>query len=314
MKIHKDLNSIEKIRNPILTVGTFDGVHVGHQSIIERIKDIAKEKDGESVLLTFHPHPRMVLFPDDDSLKLINTIEEKTALLESFGLDHVITIPFEKEFSRITPVQYVRDILVNKIGIHTIVIGYDHHFGRNRQGNLALLKELSPLYEFNVEEIPAQDIDEITVSSTKVRNAILEGQIRIANGFLGYKFSMTGKVVPGRKIGREIGFPTANIQLLDKHKIVPGDGVYAITGNVKGKTYSGMLNIGTKPTVDDKGITSIEAHFFDFDLNIYDEIIEISFERKMRDEQKFNNLTSLKEQLITDAQFAKDILGGENVD
>lgn len=314
MKIHKDINCITDIINPILTVGTFDGVHIGHQSIISRVNDIAKDKGGESVLLTFHPHPRMVLFPDDDSLKLINTIDEKMALLESFGLDHVIVIPFEKEFSRMSPVKYVRDILVNKIGIHTIVIGYDHHFGRNRQGNLALLKELAPLYEFNVEEIPAQDIDEITVSSTKVRNAILEGQIRLANEFLGHKFTLSGKVVSGKKIGREMGFPTANIQLSDKHKVVPGDGVFAVKGLIEAKEYEGMLNIGTRPTIDEKGITTIEVHFFDMNEDFYDKEIQITFERKMRNEQKFSNLTSLQEQLTIDALKAKEILGGENVD
>lgn len=314
MKIHKDINCITDIINPILTVGTFDGVHIGHQSIISRVNDIAKDKGGESVLLTFHPHPRMVLFPDDDSLKLINTIDEKMALLESFGLDHVIVIPFEKEFSRMSPVKYVRDILVNKIGIHTIVIGYDHHFGRNRQGNLALLKELAPLYEFNVEEIPAQDIDEITVSSTKVRNAILEGQIRLANEFLGHKFTLSGKVVSGKKIGREMGFPTANIQLSDKHKVVPGDGVFAVKGLIEAKEYEGMLNIGTRPTIDEKGITTIEVHFFDMNEDLYDKEIQITFERKMRNEQKFSNLTSLQEQLTIDALKAKEILGGENVD
>jgi riboflavin kinase/FMN adenylyltransferase len=314
LKIHKDINSIEKINNPILTVGTFDGVHIGHHSIINRINSIAKEKGGESVLLTFHPHPRMVLFPDDDSLKLINTVEEKLTLLESFGLNHVINIPFEKEFSRMSPVEYVRDILVNKIGIDTIVIGYDHHFGRNRQGNLSLLKELAPIYDFKVEEIPAQDIDEITVSSTKIRNAILEGKIRVANEFLGHKFMLSGTVVEGKQLGRQIGFPTANINVNDKHKIIPGDGVYAVNGTIGGKTYAGMLNIGTKPTVDDKGITSIEVHFFDLNEDLYGKDVQVTFERKMRDEQKFSNLTSLQEQLTLDAVKAKEILGGENVD
>lgn len=314
MKIHKDINCITDITKPILTVGTFDGVHIGHQSIIARVNDIAKEQGGESVLLTFHPHPRMVLFPDDDSLKLINTIDEKMALLESFGLDHVIMIPFEKEFSRMSPVKYVRDILVNKIKIDTIVIGYDHHFGRNRQGNLALLKELAPLYEFNVVEIPAQDIDEITVSSTKVRNALVEGHIRVANGFLDHKFSISGTVVTGKKIGREIGFPTANIALNDKHKIVPGDGVYAVVGTINDSSYEGMLNIGTRPTVDDKGIITIEVHFFNFKDDLYGKEVKVTFERKMRNEQKFDNLEALKSQLFIDEELAKRVFRGENID
>ncbi len=314
LKIHKDINCIKDITKPILTVGTFDGVHIGHQSIIQRVNDIAKDQGGESVLLTFHPHPRMVLFPDDDSLKLINTIDEKMTLLENFGLDHVIVIPFEKAFSRMSPVEYVRDILVNKIGIHSIVIGYDHHFGRNRQGNLTLLKELAPLYEFNVEEIPAQDIDEITVSSTKVRNAILEGHIRVANDFLGHKFTLSGKVVSGKKIGREMGFPTANLALSDKHKIVPGDGVYAIIGRVDNIEHEGMLNIGTRPTIDDKGLTSIEVHFFNMNENLYDKEVEITFERKMRNEQKFEDIKSLQAQLQQDAAMAAKYFSGENID
>jgi riboflavin kinase/FMN adenylyltransferase len=314
LKIHKDINSIRDIKKPILTVGTFDGVHIGHQSIIQRVNDLAKDQEGQSVLLTFHPHPRMVLFPDDDSLKLINTIEEKMSLLESFGLDHVIVIPFEKAFSRMSPVEYVRDILVNKIGIHTIVIGYDHHFGRNRQGDLMLLKELAPLYEFNVEEIPAQDIDEITVSSTKVRNAILEGHIRVANDFLGYKFTISGKVVSGKKIGREMGFPTANIQLDDRHKIIPGDGVYAVKGIIDAKEHEGMLNIGTRPTIDDKGVISIEVHFFNMSADLYDKEIQIIFERKMRNEQKFEDINSLQNQLQADANMVAKYFSGENID
>jgi len=314
VKIHKDINHIKDIKRPILTVGTYDGVHIGHQSIIERVNAIAKEQDGESVLLTFHPHPRMVLFPDDDSLKLINTIDEKMQLLEKFGLDHVIVIPFEKEFSRMSPVKYVRDILVNKIGIHTIVIGYDHHFGRNRQGNLSLLKELAPLYEFKVEEIPAQDIDEITVSSTKVRNALLEGQIRVANEFLAHKFTLTGNVVSGKKVGREMGFPTANIEVSDKHKIIPGDGVYAVIGKIGHEEHEGMLNIGTRPTVDDRGVTTIEVHFFNFNEDLYDQDVQIIFERKMRNEQKFADMKTLQSQLHSDAEMAQKYFSGENID
>ena len=314
MKIHKDINSIKDITKPILTVGTFDGVHIGHQSIIQRVNDIAKEQGGESVLLTFHPHPRMVLFPDDDSLKLINTIDEKMTLLESFGLDHVIMIPFELEFSRMSPVKYVRDILVNKIGIDTMVIGYDHHFGRNRQGNLSLLKELAPLYEFNVVEIPAQDIDDITVSSTKVRSAILDGQIRLANGYLGHNFTISGKVIPGKKIGREIGFPTANLQLADKHKIIPGDGVYAVKGLIDDTEHDGMLNIGTRPTIDDKGETSIEVHFFNLDEDLYGKEIQVTFERKMRNEQKFEDIKTLQSQLQNDADMVQKYFSGENID
>jgi riboflavin kinase/FMN adenylyltransferase len=305
--IHKSINEVKQITNPILTVGTFDGVHIGHQKIISRINEIAREKGGESVLLTFHPHPRKVLFPDDDSLKLINTIEEKTALLEQFGLDHVIYMAFEKQLSRMSPVEYVRDILVNKIGINTIVIGYDHHFGRNREGDIELLKELGPIYDFEVIEISAQEIDEITVSSTKVRRAIEGGEIKTANEFLGHEFSISGKVVRGNQIGRKIGFPTANIEVSDINKIIPGNGVYAVKGLINGKELGGMLNIGFKPTVG-KNKQSIEVHFFNFKEDLYDQELTIQFVGRIRDEEKFENIEQLKNQLSKDEQLAKSII------
>lgn len=310
MIIHKSINEITKINNPILTVGTFDGVHVGHQKIISRINEIAKEKGGESVLLTFHPHPRLVLFPDDDSLKLINTIDEKTALLERFNLDHVIYMAFEKQLSRMTPVEYVRDILVNKIGIHTIVIGYDHHFGRNREGDIDLLRELGPIYDFDVIEISAQDIDDITVSSTKVRRAIEEGEIKIANEFLGHSFTLTGTVIKGEQIGRELGFPTANLQLSDPNKIVPGNGVYAVLGFVNGKKLGGMMNIGVKPTLG-KRHQSIEVHFFEFDADLYGQEVTIEFIDRIRNEQKFHDLAQLKGQLKIDQEMVNQVLAGK---
>ncbi|CAG5076324.1 bifunctional riboflavin kinase/FAD synthetase [Parvicella tangerina] len=305
MIIHKSINEIGEIKNPILTVGTFDGVHVGHQKIISRINELAQEKNGESVLLTFHPHPRKVLFPDDDSLKLINTIEEKTALLEQFGLDHVIYMAFEKSLSRMSPVEYVRDILVNKIGIKTIVIGYDHHFGRNREGDIELLRELGPIYDFEVVEITAQDIDEITVSSTKVRRAIEKGDIKIANEFLGHPFCMTGTVVAGAKLGRELGYPTANLQVNDINKIIPGNGVYEVIVQTKENRFTGMLNIGTKPTVADSDETSIEVHLLDFNADLYGQELTLTFIRKIRDEQKFDDLTALKNQLSKDEESVR---------
>lgn len=308
MIIHKSINEIGDIKNPILTVGTFDGVHIGHQKIISRINEIAKEKDGESVLLTFHPHPRLVLFPDDDSLKLINTIGEKTTLLEHFGLDHVIYMAFEKKLSRMTPVEYVRDILVNKIGIKTIVIGYDHHFGRNREGDIELLRELAPVYDFEVIEIAAQDVDEITVSSTKVRRAIEQGDIKATNEFLGHTFTLTGTVVEGNQLGRELGFPTANLAISDPNKIVPGNGVYAVTGKVDSRSLSGMLNIGIKPTIGDHLETSIEVHFFNYSGDLYGKEVELTFIDRIRDEQKFADLDQLKSQLMSDEVNAKELL------
>lgn len=308
MIIHKSINEVAKIKKPVLTVGTFDGVHVGHQKIVAKINEIAKEIGGESVLLTFHPHPRQVLFPDDDSLKLINTIEEKTSLLDSFGLDHVIYMAFEKSLSRMSPVEYVRDILVNKIGIHTIVIGYDHHFGRNREGDIDLLRELGPVYDFNVIEISAQEVDEITVSSTKVRKAIEQGDIASATEFLGHSFTLSGIVVRGRQIGREMGYPTANLKVEDKNKIIPGNGVYAVKGIIEGLIYDGMLNIGHNPTIAEGLQQTIEVHFFDLSEDLYDREITLEFISRIRDEQKFEDLVALKGQLDMDKESAKAIL------
>jgi riboflavin kinase/FMN adenylyltransferase len=228
LKIHENIELLPHIKNPIVTVGTFDGVHVGHQKIIARINEIAQNIGGESVLLTFNPHPRLVLFPDDENIKLITTTDEKNEILASLGLNHVIYLPFEKEFSQLSAQEYVRDFLVNKIGVHTMVIGYDHHFGRNRLGNLALLKELSTVYDFQVEEISALAIDEINVSSTKVRNSLLEGNISLANEYLGHPFTLNGVVIKGEQIGRTIGFPTANVFIKDKYKIIPKSGVYSV--------------------------------------------------------------------------------------
>ncbi len=308
MKVHKDISLISGIQKPILTVGTFDGVHIGHQSIIKRINELAEKLGGESVLLTFHPHPRMVLFPDDDTLKLINTVDEKLELLSRYGLKHVINIPFEKEFSRMSPVEYVRDILVNQIGIDTIVIGYDHHFGRNRQGNLKLLQELGPIYEFKVEEISAQDIDEITVSSTKVRKSILDGDIKSANEFLGYQFMLSGKVVKGNQIGSSIGYPTANISIEDKHKIIPKNGVYIVNVSFENQLFNGILNVGNKPTVSSNSEVTIEVHLLDTSIDLYGKNITLYFIDRIRDEQKFENLEDLKNQIKKDEQKARGYL------
>lgn len=309
--IHKSINEVGKIKKPVLTVGTFDGVHVGHQKIISKIREIAHNIGGESVLLTFHPHPRKVLFPDDDSLKLINTIEEKTNLLDQYGLDHVIYMAFEKSLSRMAPVEYVRDILVNKIGIHTIVIGYDHHFGRNREGDIELLKELAPIYDFNVVEIPAQEVDEMTVSSTKVRRSIEQGEIIAANEFLGHSFTLIGEVVSGKQLGRELGYPTANLKVIDRNKIIPGNGVYAVSGLIEGSKYEGMMNIGYRPTTADNEELSLEVHFFNLSTDLYGKTVEIKFIQKIRDEQKFVDLIALKGQLDQDKEQAQQILSAK---
>ncbi|MCW3103634.1 MAG: riboflavin kinase/FMN adenylyltransferase [Bacteroidetes bacterium] len=299
MKVYTDIIDFKNVKNPVVTTGTFDGVHLGHQKIISRLKEAAREEDGETVLLTFYPHPRMVLFPDDNDLKLINTQQEKIELLEQYGIDHLIIYPFTKEFSRLTSVEFVRNILVNSIKTRRLVIGYNHHFGRNREGSFEHLKEYGPLYGFEVEEIPAKDIDSIEVSSTKIRNALLSGDVKTAASYLGHEFSLTGRVVDGKKIGRTIGYPTANIFVEDKFKIIPADGVYAVKVRHDNRLYGGMLNIGNNPTVNGKHKT-IEVNIFDFNRDIYEEDATIYFIERLRDEVKFNGLEELTAQLALD--------------
>lgn len=303
VKVYTNIEDFKSIPNPVVTTGTFDGVHLGHQKIISRLKEIAKAENGETVLLTFYPHPRMVLFPDDNELKMINTQQEKIALLEQYGIDHLIIYPFTKEFSRLTSVEFVRNILVNTIQTKRLVIGYNHHFGRNREGSFEHLKEYGPLYGFDVEEIPAKDIDSIEISSTKIRNALLSGDVKTATNYLGHSFSITGKVVGGKKLGRTIGYPTANIDINDKYKIIPADGVYAVNVIHDGKILEGMLNIGNNPTVEGKG-RSIEVNIFNFDKEIYGDDATIIFIERLRDEVTFNGLEQLKEQLSKDKENA----------
>jgi riboflavin kinase / FMN adenylyltransferase len=303
VQIHDDITQLPRFNRPIVTVGTFDGVHIGHQQILKRINHIAREVDGESVLLTFNPHPRIVLFPNDENIKLITTTDEKNQTLKKFGLQHVIHLPFEKSFSMLSAQEYIRDFLVNRIGVHTIVIGYDHRFGRNRQGDLNLLQELGPVYGFNVEEIAAQTIDDINVSSTKIRHAIQSGDIVQANEFLGHPFMLTGEVVAGEQIGRTIGFPTANVAINDVYKIPPKNGVYRAGALIDGIHYSGIMNIGTKPTFHNTTKRpSIEIHLFSFTGDLYGKSITLFPQQFIRDEQKFDSLHTLK------AQIQQDIL------
>lgn len=307
MKIHNGIDNPINVPNAIVTIGTFDGVHIGHQQIIARLKEIAAAQQGQTVLITLYPHPRMVLFPDDNDLKLLSTQDEKIDLLRKYGIDHLVVIPFSKEFARNTSLEFVRDILVEKIGVKTLVIGYDHHFGRNREGSIEQLRELAPMFNFDVEEIPAQDIDSVNVSSTKIREALLLGDVETAKSYLGHPYSLQGTVVEGNKLGRTIGYPTANIEIGYKHKLIPADGVYAVHVQVAGATYGGMLNIGYRPTVS--GTTrSIEVNIFDFDQDIYNQPIKLEFEARLRNEQKFNGLDALKAQLATDKINAQKAL------
>ena len=299
MKVYTNIQEFKSAKNVVVTIGTFDGVHLGHKVIINQLKKAAQELGGESVLLTFFPHPRMVVFPDDNELKLLNTIEERKELLEKAGIDHLIIHPFSKAFSRLTALEFVRDILVNRLNVKKVVIGYDHHFGRNREGSFEDLIEFGEVYGFSVEEIPAQDIQQINVSSTKIRTSLLAGEIHAATQFLGYPYFINGTVVKGDKIGREIGFPTANIKPDETYKLIPKKGVYAVKVIVNKKEYEGMLNIGIRPTL--KGINeTIEVNIFDFDEEIYGQKIQVKFYERIRDEQPFEDLNELKNQLNID--------------
>jgi len=317
VKIYKSTEEFKNVENPVVTTGTFDGVHLGHRTILNRLKEIAARNKGETVLLTFFPHPRMVLYPDDNDLKLLNTQNEKIKLLENAGIDHFIIIPFTKEFSRLTAVEFVRDILVNKIGVKKLVIGYNHHFGRNREGTLEQLKEYAPAYGFEIEEIPAQEVDNVNISSTKIRDALLDGDIQTANLYLGYDYFLSGNVIKGRQVGQTLGFPTANIEVEETYKLIPADGVYAVKVELdreihKGlphkeeRLYRGMLNIGVRPTLHKEGDgerkKSIEINIFDFDDDIYDQRLTVYFKARIRDEKKFDDLEALKKQLLIDKE------------
>ena len=312
VKIYNAIEEIGPIRNPVLTTGTFDGVHKGHQKILSRIKEGAKKINGESILLTFHPHPRMVLFPEDNDLMLLNSQKEKLELLEAAGIDHVIIHPFTKKFSRLSSLEFVRGLLVNQIGVRKLVIGYNHHFGRNREGSLEHLLEHGEMYGFDVEEIPAQDIDNVDISSTKIRRALKEGEIQLANDFLGYEYMLNGEVVKGAGLGSQLGFPTANIKIEEKSKLLPANNVYAINAVINGKQHQGMLNIGVRPTLetnkDYQPSTSIEAHLFNFNESIYGQHVRIQLAGKIREEKKFSGLDELKEQLQKDKREAVQVL------
>jgi riboflavin kinase / FMN adenylyltransferase len=311
VRVFQDFHHLINIPNPVLTIGTFDGVHLGHQKIIDTLNKEAEIVGGESVLFTFYPHPRMVLFPDSHGLKLIQTQAEKVDKLKRFGLQNMIVHPFTKEFSRLTATEFVRDFLVNKINVKTIVIGYDHQFGKNREGTLDLLKELAPIYDFNVVEIPAQDIDDVNVSSTKIRNALNQGDIKTAHTFLGEPFELNGRVVSGKAMGRTLGFPTANIDLESDLKLIPRCGVYLVQVVLhNGNRHFGMMNIGTNPTLADDNSISLEVFIFDFNQDIYNDLIQIKVLDRLRDETKFMDLNQLQLQLQKDEKMARNMLVG----
>lgn len=309
MKIFKNFDELEKIPHPVLTIGTFDGVHLGHQKIIQQLNEVATAKGGESVLFTFYPHPRMVLFPDSHGLKLIQTQVEKLDKLERMGMQNVIVHPFTKEFSRLSAVEFVRDFLVNKLNVKTIVIGYDHQFGKNREGSLELLQELAPVYDFEVIEIEAQDIEDVNVSSTKIRKALNEGKIEVANKYLGEPHDISGKIIHGEAVGRSIGYPTANIALENDMKLIPKNGVYAVRVVLSDKReFFGLLNIGVRPTVDKDQPKTIEVHLLDFDEHVYGQLITVQLKKRLRDEQAFDSMEDLKAQIKKDEATVRDMV------
>jgi len=302
LKVIQSIAAFNSSEKTIVTIGTFDGIHIGHQKILKNLIRTANNEGKKSVLLTFFPHPRMVL-QKENKILLLNTIKEKSGLLEKMGLDYLIIHPFSRDFSRLTALDFVRDILVNKLNTSRLIIGYDHHFGKNREGNIHQLKEYSLLYDFKVEEIPAQDIDDVSVSSTKIRTALKDGNLKTANNYLGYHYMLNGTVVSGKKLGGTIGFPTANIEIKEPYKLIPKTGVYIIRTYINTILYTGMMNIGFNPTVLGKHQT-IEAHLFDFNEDLYGKEITIEFIYFLREEHKFESVEELVIQLNIDKENA----------
>lgn len=294
----------------VTTIGTFDGVHIGHQKILKRVVKLAKQQGYTPVVLTLFPHPRMVL-QKDNSIRLLNTIEERVALLKSIGIEEVVVKKFTQDFANLSAEAYVKQILVEELNTKQVVIGYDHHFGKNRSANIKDLKIFADQFDFKVEEITAQDIEDVTISSTKIRAALNQGEVDLANSYLGYNFFITGTVIKGKELGRTIDFPTANIDVTASYKLIPNDGVYVVKSIIDGNIVFGMMNIGSNPTVDGK-VRSIEVHFFNFNKDIYDVELRIEFLKRLRSEQKFENLDALKTQLQQDMTEASDYINGLN--
>lgn len=332
MKIYHQLSDFKKLEKAVVTIGTFDGVHFGHQKIIKRLIELAKSTGGESVILTFFPHPRMIIDPENQDLKMINTVNEKAEILAKLGVDHLIISPFTRDFSNLEPANYIKDILIDTIGTKQIIVGYDHRFGKDRKGGMNELIEQSKIYNYTIEEIAEQDINDVAVSSTKIRAALLEGDVSLAATYLGYDFSISGPVIKGDKIGRTIGFPTANIFVEETYKLIPGDGIYAVTvemeqddkaGSSKVKdvnqmpstllpsTFKGMAYIGQRPTIN--GMTrNIEVNIFDFEREIYGQTIKMNFLRFLRHDVKFTGLEALTLQLQKDKENTLAFFRQEN--
>ena len=306
MTVHTNIQALPVFNNALITIGTFDGVHGGHQQIIQLMKAEAAKIAGETIIITFHPHPRKVIGTTPGPVYLLNTLDEKIDLLEKYGIDHLVVVPFTEAFASQDAESYIKDFLVSTFHPHTIIIGHDHRFGKNRSGDFQLLEDKAPEYNYEVKEIPGYMLRDMTISSTKIREALLKGDIDTANYFLGYNYFFSGLVVEGNKLGRTIGYPTANLQIADENKLIPGNGVYAVTisdAASPGVSYNGMMNIGVRPTVDGTK-RMIEVNIFDFDKDIYGETLTITLKKHLRSEVKFNGLDALKAQLAKDKDAA----------
>lgn len=307
MKIYEGIEHFGQVINPVVTSGTFDGVHLGHQKILKRIRNIADEIRGETVLITFWPHPRLVLYPDEHNLRLLTTFEEKAKLLREFGIDHLLTIPFTKEFASLSSAEFIQQILIDTIKTRKLVIGYDHRFGKNREGSFEYLKDNIHRFGFELEEISREDVDNVGISSTKIRKALEEGKVEVANEYLGRDYELNGIIIKGQQLGRSIGFPTANVHIPHDYKLIPCDGAYAVTASVEGEIHQGMLNIGNRPTVNGSSQT-IEVHLFDFEGDLYDKRITVQLKAYLRPEVRFSGLDELKSQLQKDRNLAMQLL------
>jgi len=302
MKIHRNINKF-KANNPVITVGTFDGVHLGHTHIFNKLKEKARLIDGETVVVTFWPHPKFVLQPDAD-IKMINTIDEKIDLIQAQGIDHLVILEFSKAFAKLSSCNFIDKYLHKKLNIKALIVGYDHHFGKDREGNFEVLKACANQYNFSIDKVDAFMHGSLIVSSTLIRNAVQNGEIEKANTWLSKKYFISGEIVGGKKIGRNIGFPTANIYVAENYKMIPASGVYVVEVSLNNKQYAGMLNIGYKPTVNNNKMNrTIEVHILNFEKNIYNENISVLFHKKLRDEKKFSSLDELKQQLKKDKKL-----------
>lgn len=312
MQVHQQTDHLPAFRNAVVTIGTFDGVHIGHQLIIDQMKREALAINGETVIITFHPHPRKIIGSRSGKLFLLTTMAERTTLLNASGIDHLVVIPFTEAFAEQDAAVYIKDFLVKNFRPHTIIIGYDHRFGKNRQGDYHLMDAMAPIYHYTVKEIDEKVLNEVTISSTRIREALIRGDIKTANHFLGYPYFFEGEVIHGDKRGRTIGFPTANLKVADKDKLIPANGVYAVrvsfpNSNEPSHVKKGMMNIGLRPTVDGLNQT-IEVNLFDFSEDIYGKMIQVSVIQKIRDEQKFPGIDALKAQLEKDRIESLEIL------